>query len=885
MKSITTRAMPLLASATLLLLFIPFAQAHYANLTLYGLPSGTQFLYRVAPNYTTQTFTSTGYTSVIPIYISNSTYATYGNAIPYQEMNAGTAVVSNGVTYQMLTSTYTETLSPNKQNYLSYYVYLNSTLWNTNESAELKASNVSLNTAKIVIAGIDNITQNLPYGQVTNSSLFLAAGSVKKNASYVDNIVKFTKTNVTKASPVLKLKIGNDTFTQQQPIIYLVPPGVTSVPVQISSSVLNHINYTFTSNVNNVNSTQKYLNTNDINQSFDVHPGIFSFDTTGNKNYTTVDPTGIIITIGAVSGSGYPSGTSYASTITLQNKQNVPTSSDFVEQLFIDPNSINSYLASNLMNIEFSYQPSSTTNTVLYSWLEGETSNQLVTQLNTATNVSYWVSTNGLPGNDIPASNSVNIQLDIGSTSTDFMNGINTGEAPQLQCTNPSNTPSCTNYGKLDNGNVIFPAYDNFEGTSLSPKWNVNAYNGVTASNSYTVANGLQAFIYNESITYNGVGTSEYSNTNYQISFLVNVQMTLGAGYYAHQPIDFVGTANVFNLYEDAGITTANGIYYGVGQQNGYFLSTYNTGTGTLSSTGVPLGAPFAVTASSNTIDSILQINYTRYSTSSTDNVIVGYPIIYGGTGGTGSTGKKGSLNVTWMRITAVPPNDIPLTISSSSPYTPPSTPTLSSCPSSAKLDVGQTVSCTANVIGGTSPYSYNWLISNSITNAITSNMLFTGVSATSNTFTYTATSADAANSPLQFNSVVTDAHPTTVNSVYSSTISVAPALTDSWSDSNAIVDIGQYQTLTASTDGTGTSPYSYNWYVVNSATNALVTNTLYTGLTATSNTITFTSSWSGGTGTSPYSYNYLVYNAEFTVTRSVPDVTVTGVVALSVTS
>ena len=65
------------------------------------------------------------------------------------------------------------------------------------------------------------------------------------------------------------------------------------------------------------------------------------------------------------------------------------------------------------------------------------------------------------------------------------------------------------------------------------------------------------------------------------------------------------------------------------------------------------------------------------------------------------------------------------------SAYTPPSTPTLSSCPSSTSLDVGQTVSCTASFTGGTSPYTYNWLVVNSITDAVVANMLFTGVSST----------------------------------------------------------------------------------------------------------------------------------------------------------
>ena len=160
----------------------------------------------------------------------------------------------------------------------------------------------------------------------------------------------------------------------------------------------------------------------------------------------------------------------------------------------------------------------------------------------------------------------------------------------------------------------------------------------------------------------------------------------------------------------------------------------------------------------------------------------------------------------------ATPSNSPTTNIILDSVYTPPSTPTLSSCPSATKLDVGQSVSCTASFTGGTSPYTYNWLVVNSITDAVVANMLYTGVTTTSNTFTYTTQSVDTANSPLAFNVIVTDAHPTTVNSVYSSTFAVNTVPSISISPSSATIDNGQSITLTASTSG-GTLPISYAWY------------------------------------------------------------------------
>ena len=173
--------------------------------------------------------------------------------------------------------------------------------------------------------------------------------------------------------------------------------------------------------------------------------------------------------------------------------------------------------------------------------------------------------------------------------------------------------------------------------------------------------------------------------------------------------------------------------------------------------------------------------------------------------------------------------------------YTVPSTPTLSSCPSLAKIDVGQTVSCTATVSGGTSPYTYNWLISNTVTGAITANMLFTGVSSTSNTFTYTAVNADTANSPEQFNVIITDSHPTTVNSVYSGNFIIHAALSISSISPIRSIDTGQSILLTVSWSG-GTSPYIVKWYTglygntcSQDSANVIAT---YSGLTATTNSI-----------------------------------------------
>jgi PGF-pre-PGF domain-containing protein len=163
--------------------------------------------------------------------------------------------------------------------------------------------------------------------------------------------------------------------------------------------------------------------------------------------------------------------------------------------------------------------------------------------------------------------------------------------------------------------------------------------------------------------------------------------------------------------------------------------------------------------------------------------------------------------------------------------------------PSNAVVDAGQYESFTATVYNGISPYTYNILVVNSITPAvITHNDLVSGSSATTLTYTFQTTSADVSNSPEEANVVVTDSFPATVNSIYSSTFTINPAMTTPSISPTNPATYSPGSTVTFSTSFTGgTPPYTYNWLVANSITGVLLANALYTGVSLTSNSFAWT--------------------------------------------
>ena len=158
--------------------------------------------------------------------------------------------------------------------------------------------------------------------------------------------------------------------------------------------------------------------------------------------------------------------------------------------------------------------------------------------------------------------------------------------------------------------------------------------------------------------------------------------------------------------------------------------------------------------------------------------------------------------------------------------------PSLSSSPSlPSSQGNGNTITFTATSTGGTSPYTYNYIITNTVTGALIANMLFTNVGSTSNSFAWTIPQAYIGNT-VQANVIVTDSAstPETTNSAESGilTITYNPPSTPILSNCPSATKLELYQSTscTASFSG-GTSPYTYNWIVANAGNNAIEANSL----------------------------------------------------------
>ncbi len=171
---------------------------------------------------------------------------------------------------------------------------------------------------------------------------------------------------------------------------------------------------------------------------------------------------------------------------------------------------------------------------------------------------------------------------------------------------------------------------------------------------------------------------------------------------------------------------------------------------------------------------------------------------------------------------------------------------------SNVVLDAGQYLNVTAYETGGSASYTYNFIISNSVTNTVLYSQPYT-TSQSKNSLLWEAQSAYLGNS-ISANVIVTDATGASANSASTYNIVLNPVLSTGWTASNSVIDPGQYQTLTANANG-GANIIEYPIFNTGSSVSIDTgTNSLPTGASSRS-----MFAWIYYTGSN--SNNYFVYS------------------------
>lgn len=147
----------------------------------------------------------------------------------------------------------------------------------------------------------------------------------------------------------------------------------------------------------------------------------------------------------------------------------------------------------------------------------------------------------------------------------------------------------------------------------------------------------------------------------------------------------------------------------------------------------------------------------------------------------------------------------------------------------------------TAMTGGGASPYTYNYLVVNTLTGALIANQVWVSAS-TTNSFSWNVPAVDGGNT-IQANVIVTDSAstPVTANSVKTAAITISLAHLATISvPSNAIADVGQYESFTGGIANDGASPYVYNFLVVSTGSPGTIVYNSLVSISSTSNVFAF---------------------------------------------
>ncbi len=414
------------------------------------------------------------------------------------------------------------------------------------------------------------------------------------------------------------------------------------------------------------------------------------------------------------------SSTSCYAEVNISNNQNSATGPLFNQMLNIPMNKYSSCANKNLSNMLFTLNAPAdqASNTPVYAWIESGASNS-------SANTIVWLNLQDGLGATGSFSNDTTVYMNFLSDNSPVTSGY-TGYAPTLRCTSGCFQNS---YAQYDNGAKVFDFYDNFAGTTLNmSKWHVTE-----DCFTYAVNDGFSLTGFT-----NNCGYSEFGS-------IQSPYASAGPG----TVVEFSGSAlGTVDSYDDRLYTGSTAL--GANPIGSFFWS--KSSDSTTGCTSAEYAQSFTYVCSGG-LDGIGQNGLWSISLASASTTYfqfnygtpqqVTYPgaangeqlvvtLLQFGVDGNYNTGGP-SYNVQWIRERGYPPNGV-MPSASFSKLVPLS---VSANTSAGYLLPSQSATLTANVIGGTAPYAYQWY-----EEAPGQSVYSTISGATSNTYAFTAPSS-----------------------------------------------------------------------------------------------------------------------------------------------
>lgn len=299
-----------------------------------------------------------------------------------------------------------------------------------------------------------------------------------------------------------------------------------------------------------------------------------------------------------------------------------------------------------------------------------------------------------LGANTIPADGSANgiYQFGFGSSSAFFL-GNQIGEAPQLTAS----------YGEYDNGNTVFPFYENWAGSSTPTNYGgFDVGSCVTQNNEVVLSLGSSSCYVSTKVLWPATSANI---VDVYADIAPSNPGAIGAGYASCA----IGTGS------SCGTNTGS-------TQEGAFMGAISGCSicGILSEQG-----PLASTSSAVSTANQWTVYSTQWESSSSAAYLTNYgtPLSISGASGTSTTAPigyvsqgsgAGTITSYWIRLRTAPPNGVM-----------PSVVVGNSIPNGVSIQswkasinpvlVGEQETLTANLLAGTPPYTYNFLVYNAV--------------------------------------------------------------------------------------------------------------------------------------------------------------------------